>query len=172
MTASIARQLKSSTKVLMLGLMSILLGSCTSVKQVAGDYVPFYTYEGNGLDGITIQAAVDSNRDLPVAIDFIFISDPAVTELLTKMSGPDWFSKKQSILFQHAQTVAVLNVEIVPFTAAMPLQLPEDYNDAHSILMFANYLSKEGQFVADVTQYTQLRVTLGRNSYKLEELDP
>ena len=68
--------------------------------------------------------------------------------------------------------LALAHVEIVPLTAKYSVSLPDGYDDAVKVLMFANYIAATGQVIADLTEFDQVQITLGKSAYQLEELNP
>ena len=124
----------------------------------------------NDVRSIRIEASADCNRSMPVAIDFVFISDERVARLLADLSGPDWFSRKQELVMRYDKQLDVVSAEVVPLSVMSSLPLPDDHSRAGSILMFANYLGAEGQFVAQLGQFRQLKVLLQREGYRLIEM--
>ena len=150
----------------------LLLGGCNSIDQALSKVVPFYTYDKTLLSGISIRAEVDSNDNVPVAIDFVFIFDNSLTPVLQNLKGPEWFANKAGILLQYEKKLALAHVEIVPLTAKYSVTLPNGYDDAVKVLMFANYIAATGQVIADLTEFDQAHITLGKSAYQLEELKP
>lgn len=157
-------------------MMILTLHSCGSVsnslKKVAGKYVPFYTFNKTELDAISVLSDTDSNHNLPVALDILFIADVKTAQALGALSGPDWFAGKRALLLRYQQQLVISELEIVPQSAEQNISLPDTYYNAVSVLIFANYLAEAGQYQADITQFSELRITLKRRGYALEELNP
>ena len=152
-------------------LTGVVLTACTTVEKGLATVVPFYDYDYTELDSLVVTADADSNRDLPVAIDLVFIFDENVGKELKALSGPIWFAQKQSMLLKYQKVVMVQHLEVVPFTVYDRIELPDGYEKAYKVYLFANYLAKKGQFMADITEYDDLLLRLHRDSYELEELD-
>lgn len=124
----------------------------------------------NDIRSIRIEASADCNRNMPVAIDFVFISDERVAKLLADLNGPDWFGRKQELMMRYDKQINVISAEVVPLSILSALSLPEDHSRSGNILMFANYLGVEGQLVAQLGQYRQLKILLQREGYRLIEM--
>ena len=124
----------------------------------------------NDIRSIEIEASADCNRNMPVAIDIVFISDERVAKLLADLSGPDWFGRKQELVMRYDKQIKVISAEVVPLSILSVLPLPENHSRAGNILMFANYLSVDGQFVAQLGQFRQLKILLQREGYRLIEM--
>lgn len=168
--------MKFNAKYGYLFLLIMLLSGCgsfgNSIKKTAGKYVPFYEYSGTELNAISIQAEVDSNNNLPVALDILFIFDAKTAQALSALTGPDWFAGKSAMMLRYQQQMALSELEIVPQSAEQNIALPASYYNAVAVLLFANYIDPKGQYLADITQFRELRITLKKRGYVLEELNP
>ncbi|WP_113875100.1 hypothetical protein [Marinomonas aquiplantarum] len=167
------RILSPSCPLVVYALLVCLLSGCGKtlnlVEKTAGKYVPFYSYDKTLLTSIKLQAEANSNNNLPTALDIVFIFDAKSISALMDLSGPDWFSNKASLALLYQQKISVLSYEVVPQTAPMTLTLPAQYYQAYGVLLFANYLDEPGQYLADISQFKQLLITLQQHGYQLEE---
>jgi|GEM_PF-2259406 len=134
--------------------------------------VPFYHFDKTLLESVYIQSSVDSNNNVPVALDIVFVFNDKAAEVLSALSGPDWFINKKRLLLRYQKNLVVSEQEVVPYTAEYVLILPKNYFNAVSVYLFANYLDQDGQYQADLTQYKVLKITLNRQNYLLEENKP
>ncbi|WP_281557498.1 hypothetical protein [Thalassomonas sp. RHCl1] len=150
----------------------VLLGGCNSINQALSKVVPFYSYDKTTISDISITADADSNNTVPVAIDFVFIFDDTVTPVVQNLKGPQWFANKAGLLLQYDKKMTLAHVEIVPLTAKHSIDLPDGYDDAVKVLMFANYIDVGGQVIADLTLFDEVLITLGKSAYQLKELNP
>jgi hypothetical protein len=157
--------------VLLAALLSVLVG-CNSIDKAASMVIPFYSYDKTELSQIGIVAESNSNANMPVEIDFVFIYNKVVDPVLKGFSGPDWFANKASILLQHQQDLVIRHIEIVPLTVTEKLTLPEGYDNAIKVMMYANYSAKPGQYAVDITLFDELQITLKQAGYQLKELNP
>ncbi|WDE09384.1 hypothetical protein [Thalassomonas haliotis] len=157
--------------ILLCACQMFLLG-CNSINQALSKVVPFYSYDKTTLSDISITSDAGSNNSVPVAIDFVFIFDETVTPVLQNLKGPEWFANKAGLLLQYDKKLALAHVEIVPLTAKHSISLPDGYDDAVKVLMFANYIHVSGQVIADLTLFDELQITLGKSAYQLKELNP
>jgi hypothetical protein len=124
----------------------------------------------NTIKNIQVEALADCNRNMPVAMDILFIEDKELVSLLSGLSGPQWFSKKQELLIRYQQKIDLASFEIVPLSILPSLQLPENYSDAEYVLLFANYLASSGQYIAEIGSYQQLKIRLERERYRLIDM--
>ncbi|MBJ7540005.1 hypothetical protein [Marinomonas transparens] len=160
----------------LLCIMALLLAGCetaaslgNSLDKTVAKVVPFYEFNKTLIESIDIQSAANSNNNLPVAVDIIFIFDDKTAEALSALSGPDWFANKKSLLLRYQQQLVMSELEVVPQTAEQKLALPSNYFKAVSVLLFANYLHQTGQYQADITQYHELKIILNKQGYLLKE---
>ncbi len=124
---------------------------------------------GNSLSEVSVEATADSNRSLPVALDLLFINDSALIPELTALSGPEWFAKKRQFMLNYQQQILLASLEVVPLSAMQAVSLPDGYKNAENVLMFVNYLAGDGQHVAELSNYKQLKIRLERERYQLLE---
>lgn len=157
-------------------LLVMALSGCGSlginIKKAADKYMPFYQFNGTELHSISLQSDADSNSNLPVALDILFIFDLKTAQALNALSGPDWFAGKQAMMLRYQQKMVLSELEIVPQSAEQSITLPTSYYNAVAVLLFANYIGPKGQYQADITNFSKLRVTLKNRGYVLEELNP
>jgi hypothetical protein len=125
----------------------------------------------NALLGISIEATPDVNRTTAVAVDLLFIQDPSLIPLLTQLSAPEWFAKKAVFITHYSQQLTLASFEVVPSSAAFTLSLPERYESARSVLLFTNYIAKNGQQVAELKDYQRLKIRLESERYQLLEMN-
>jgi type VI secretion system protein len=121
----------------------------------------------NALSSIALESTVDSNMDTPVAIDLLFIYDTNVTPLLIELNGPEWFTRKPSLTKRYDKEVDVVSLEIVPLSFIKKIPLPKAHKKAKNILMFTNYRSSDGQYVAELRHFTKLKIRLLNTGYEL-----
>ena len=163
-------------KSLFILLIACLLSACETtgilknkLEKTAGEIVPFYNFSKTQLNTITLQSSANSNQNFPVALDIVFILDDKTAKELSALSGPDWFEHKQALLLAHQHKLYLIEEEVVPQTPERELNLPTQYYEAVSVFLFANYLSTQGQYQADITQFNHLHILLDRHGYALRE---
>ena len=151
-------------------LVIILLSSvgCNSIDKALSHVIPLYTYAKIELSVINITSDIDSNDNMPVAIDFVFIYNKSVDQAVMTLSVPEWFSNKAELLMRYQKDLAVAHVEIVPLTLNQTVTLPEGYDEAVRVLMFASFHVVSGQIVTDLTQNDQVHITLKKEMYLLK----
>ena len=135
--------------------------SCSSIKSFFGG--------GNSLESIAIECAADCNSRSAVALDIVFIMEKDIRSLLPNVSL-EWFSKRGEYLAHYRDQVSIISIELPPGQSILEAPLPKDSSDAVTILVYAKYVSAKGQFVADISQYSQLQLRLEKDSYMMLEL--
>lgn len=149
-------------------LFTVLVGTgCSSTKSLLS-VVGMGSH--NAIKTISVESDINSNMDTPVAIDVLFVKDDSVTPLLTGLNGPMWFKDKYALLKRYEKQIDVISLEVVPLSLIPSLELPKDKKKARSILMFTNYRSVNGQFVANISQFKKLKIRLLFDSYELSEM--
>jgi hypothetical protein len=158
-------------KLLMLLVTISGINGCNSIKKTMSMVVPFYDYNKTSLNSISVISDIDSNGNMPVAIDIVLIYKDTVDASLLGLSGPEWFANKASLLLRYEKDLSVVNAEVVPLTIKGTIKLPNNYDDAIKVLMFTNYIESAGQYVADITQFKDLQISLKKSGYQLKEME-
>ncbi|MGS2718699.1 hypothetical protein ACVBE9_11030 [Eionea flava] len=122
----------------------------------------------NALKKITIEAAANSNLDTPVALDIIFIYDEKITPLLSELNGPQWFQQKLSFSQRFANAIDIVDIEMVPLSRIESVSLPKKHKQAKNIVLFANYRTSDGQYMAELSHFKQLTIRLLNTQYTLQ----
>lgn len=149
----------------------VCVSGCNSIKKTMGMVIPFYDYNQTLLKDISVSSSVDSNNNMPVAIDIVLIFNEKIDPSLLGLSGPEWFANKAGLLLKNNKELSVITIEVVPRTMTESIKLPDNFGDALKVLMFANYVAPAGQFVADITQFTELKIQLNKSGYQLREME-
>jgi hypothetical protein len=150
--------------MLFLSILSLLLSGCGSAKS-ALKMVGLGS--DNALSSIALESTADSNMYTPIAIDLLFIYDANVTPLLIELNGPAWFTIKSSLTKRYDKEIDVVSLEVVPLSLIKKITLPKAHKSAKNILMFTNYRSRDGQYVAEISHFTQLKIRLLKTRYEL-----
>lgn len=156
---------------MILAIISNLIG-CSSIRKSMDMIVPFYSLDTTTLGGISVTSNVNSNGNMPVAIDIVFINDKTVNASLLGLTGPQWFANKSGLLLRYSKELSVAHLEVVPQTLKEKIPLPSNYSNAFKVLLFTNYVEAAGQHVADITQFNELQILLKKSGYQLKEMEP
>lgn len=143
----------------------ILINGCLSITK----HIPFYPVNNNNIKTISVESTADSNENVPVSLDMVFIYTTKAESELNKLLGPEWFKNKNALLLRYKNDLKIVHLEVVPHTQVTEVILPDDYNEALKVILFANYIAEDGQYQADISTYKNLRIVLGSRFYTLEE---
>jgi type VI secretion system protein len=108
---------------------------------------------------MTLVAAPDLNQNSPLALDLVFVRDPATLDKLLTLPAAKWFSSKEELMKTYPDTFTVRNWELVP---QQVLQLSEEALGSPRVagmLLYANYLS---------TGEHRAQLPLGRQAFLIE----
>ncbi|ODS25025.1 hypothetical protein AB835_00525 [Candidatus Endobugula sertula] len=139
--------------------------SATSVLRATG----LTSNSKNSLKSIALESLANSNFDTPVAVDIVFIHNGNITPILSALSGPEWFNKKQELMKRYDNQIDLISLEVVPLSLVESMVLPKKHKQAMNIIMFTNYQSSNGQYMAEIGHFKQLKIRLLRDSYQLVE---
>lgn len=145
---------------------TLLLSACSATKSVLKTVG---LASDNALATLSVESVYNSNRNTPVAVDVVFISDENITPLLSPLSGPEWFNQKTALIKRYANELDLVSLEVVPLSYLDNIALPSNHKNAKNILLFANYRSADGQYVAELSHLKTIKIRLLRDSYELVE---
>lgn len=63
---------------------------------------------------VTLAAAADANRNSPVAVDLVLVTDRAVLDAILALSSAQWFAIRGDLAKTHPQAFARHSWELVP----------------------------------------------------------
>jgi hypothetical protein len=150
-------------------LIIFLLSACSTLNNVIDSSLNLVGLgPENRLRNITIESAVNSNSQNPVAIDIVFIFDKPLAQSLVNLRSPQWFQQKNAIMLQSAQKLIVISTDMVPGIPAKTVERPNSSKKAVTILFFANYLSEDGQLAAAIEGYEQVNIQLNQHQYIIQ----
>lgn len=90
---------------------------------------------------MTLVAAPDVNQNSPLALDLVFVRDPAALEKLLTMPAAKWFTSKDEILRTYPNAITIKSWELVP---QQVLQLSEEALGSPRVtgmVLFADYIA-------------------------------
>ncbi|ASA57315.1 hypothetical protein [Vibrio gazogenes] len=132
-------------------------------------YIPFYPEQNNEIASISVQSDVHSNQNIPVSMDILFVYQDSLEEGLKHLTGSAWFKNKAAFLLRYQHALDIVHLEVVPQTAPQKVPLPDNYQAAIHVILFANYLDPKGQYQADLSQFKHLDIRLRKDRYTLKE---
>lgn len=116
-------------------LVVLTLTACSTVKE-------YVMPAGVKLDweSVALSVAAGANRDYPLAIDVVLVSDQALAQRLLGMSARDWFNTRNSLRKTHRDVLSVDSLELAPGES---LSLPGKRWSGQRVvvaIVFADYL--------------------------------
>lgn len=89
--------------------MLLTVSACSTVKD-------FVMPAGVKLDweSVTLSVAAGANRDYPLAIDIVLVSDDVLAQKLVGMNARDWFSARNGLRKTYPEALSVDSFELVP----------------------------------------------------------
>lgn len=118
---------------------------------------------GAALQRIRILARDNANRGEPVALDIIFIYDPALLAELPRDAGA-WFQRRDAIRLLAGGGLQVVSLAIAPGSGPAHIDLPEDASLVHRVLAYPLYHEPAAQRVLELTRFHSVRLTFEENT--------
>ncbi|BAU74742.1 Hypothetical protein ppKF707_2140 [Metapseudomonas furukawaii] len=91
------------------------------------------------LDSLTLDVAQRANDDMPIAVDFIAVRDPALLEVLSGITAQQWFNDREQYRRDYRQQFSVWSLELVPGQFMEAREFPLSGDQAAGLLVFAGY---------------------------------
>lgn len=88
---------------------------------------------------VTIAADADANLNSPVALDLVFVRDPALVDTLNATPAAKWFATRQDLQRAFPDGLAVVSVEVVPGQSLRLSDAAQIRQPALAILAFGAY---------------------------------
>jgi type VI secretion system protein len=90
---------------------------------------------------ITMVASADVNQNSPLALDLVFVRDPAALEKLLTMPAAKWFASKDELMKTYPNALTIKSWELVP---QQVVQLSEEALGSPRVagmVLFADYFT-------------------------------
>jgi len=124
---------------------------------------------GNRLPDVHIESAEDSNQSSALTVDLIVVSDASLKQRVMALTAPEWFAQKNQLMMAYGDQLKVHSTQVPPLMILRSIDLPYEYRDTASLLLFANYISATGQRPAVLDSFDSVMIRLERNQYRLSE---
>jgi type VI secretion system protein len=150
----------------LLMLVLLALTACSTVK----DYV---MPSGVKLDweSVTLSIAAGANRDYPIAVDVVLVSDEALAQRLLGMSARDWFSARSGLRKTYPDVLSVDSLELAPGES---LTLPGKRWSGRRVaaaLVFADYLVAGPHLARIDSLRGRVQLAFGANEFTVYSLE-
>jgi type VI secretion system protein len=88
---------------------------------------------------VTVVASSDANQDSPVAVDLVFVRDPALLEVLNTTPAAKWFATRTDLQRAFPEGVGVVSLEVVPGQTLRLTDSARIHQLALVVLAYASY---------------------------------
>lgn len=88
---------------------------------------------------VTVVASSDVNQDSPVAVDLVFVRDPALLEVLNTTPAAKWFATRTDLQRAFPEGMGVVSLEVVPGQILRLTDHARIHQLALAVLAFAGY---------------------------------
>ncbi len=88
---------------------------------------------------VTVVATSDANQDSPVAVDLVFVRDPALLEMLNATPAAKWFATRIDLQRAFPEGVGIVSLEVVPGQTLRLTDHARIHQLALAVLAFASY---------------------------------
>ncbi len=90
-------------------------------------------------ESLVVAADADANQNSPVAVDLVFVRDPALVDALMTTPAAKWFATKNDTLRSFPQGLGVVALELVPAQSVRMGREALRSQRALAVFAFANY---------------------------------
>ena len=153
-------------QLILVMIVMLTLSGCSTVK----DYV---MPAGVKLDWESVAVSVDAgaNRDYPLAIDVVLVSDEALAQRLLGMNARDWFSGRNSLRKTYPDVLSIDSLELAPGES---LTLPGKRWSGRRVaaaLVFADYLVAGPHLARIDSLRGRVQLAFGANEFTVYSLE-
>lgn len=89
--------------------------------------------------GLLVSADTDANQNSPVALDIVFVADPAMLEKLSTLPASRWFAQRQDYVKTYPTAISVYSLELVPGQSRLLPAKELGSPRVAGVLLFADY---------------------------------
>ncbi|HWU84111.1 MAG TPA: hypothetical protein VN028_02115 [Rhodocyclaceae bacterium] len=141
--------------LLALGLGLLAVAGCSTI----GDFLFGKGPPRTALREITVSTDIAANGGNATMLDIVFVYDSAAIARLPQ-TGPEWFKQKRALQNALATSIDVVALEIPAAAPDFQVSFPERASKAIGVYALANYLSADGQPIANLTPWRQATIRL------------
>lgn len=151
---------KNFKNIFFIGIISVLLISCDSVKNVVG-----IKQSKVWLEKVNFRSTANTNDSGPVKVHIVIAYKDDLAATLSKMDADTYFQKAKTIKSDAGEDLDVFSTEIIP-SSRSSLDITPSSSSGVVALMFARYISP-GDHRANVSADYEIQVDLNKNDFKI-----
>lgn len=152
----------SIASYLLLPLVLLSATGCSSMK----DWV---MPQGVKLDWVSIVMSVapGANRDYPLAIDLVIVSDETLAQRISNMTSREWFAARESLRKTYPETLEFDSLEIAPGESLTQPGKRWSGRRVAAALVFADYFSDGNHLARLESLKGRLRIEFGATDFSV-----
>jgi type VI secretion system protein len=136
----------------------VVMTGCSAVSTTVSGWI-HGTPPRTPLRQLTVATDLAANGGNATMLDIVFVYDPAAVAQLPK-TGPVWFQQKDALQNLLATAIDVVALQVPAGSANFTVSLPKRSSDAIGVYVLANYVTPEGQPIANLTPWRQATIRL------------
>jgi type VI secretion system protein len=113
---------------------------------------------------LSVQVTDAANRDMPVAVEVVYVYDPALTDTLAGLSATQWFRRRPELAWRHPNGFERWRWEWAPGQSVPPKQLPTVFF-TRAVFVYAGYQSP-GTHRARVPPFRPFKLELNQTNFQ------
>ncbi|MFB6286107.1 MAG: hypothetical protein ABEK03_05980 [Candidatus Bipolaricaulia bacterium] len=113
---------------------------------------------------LRVRTTDTANRDMPVAVEVVYVYDPALTDTLAALSASQWFQRRSDLAWRHPNGFEWWRWEWTPGQSISPKQLPTVFF-TRAVFVYAGYQSS-GAHRARVPPFRPLELELNQTNFQ------
>jgi type VI secretion system protein len=122
-------------------------------------------------ESVTLSIAAGANRDYPIAIDVVLVSDEALAQRLLGMSARDWFSARSGLRKTYPDVLSVDSLELAPGESLTVPGKRWSGRRVAAAVVFADYLVPGPHLVRIESLRGRIQLAFGANEFNAYSLE-
>lgn len=113
---------------------------------------------------LRVQTTDTTNRDMPVAVEVVYVYDKALADTLSALTAQQWFRRRSALAWRHPRGFEYWRWEWTPGQAIPTRTLPEVFYTT-DVFVYAGYQSA-GAHRARVAPHHPIDIQLNRTGFQ------
>ena len=93
-------------------------------------------------DRVLLYAEIDSNHHSASNVNLVFVHDPKLTNMISRLSSQEWFTQRRKLLSKHADSLSVISSQVHPGEKQHLKRFTKRQKQAAMIVVFSSYRSE------------------------------